>query len=666
MLHTLKNFWPKKWPSKSQWKKLPEVLNKKEIIFFLLLVVVCLFSFFYTSVAFYQQITETVPAHGGSYREGIVQSTRFLTLNPLYSSQSEVERDIVEVLFAGLMCYDKEGNIVPHLAEKYETEEGRTFDVTLRENTYWSDGEKISADDVLFTIKTIQNADFQSNLRQQWMGVDVEKLSDKKVRFILDAPSSVFLENLTLKIIPMHIFEGYSPRDFRFSIYNMQPVSSGPYRFQEIKEGLDGNIDYLKLERNPHYFGQKPFLEEVSFFFYRNVEDLLRAQRRGEIEGFTVSDSLRSYFPFEEVRNFNHHKFLLPRYFSIFFNLQSEEIIKEVGIRKALSYAINKEELIEEVLDGDGVEINSPLLLDFYGIENIEEKHAYNPEKAKELLREAGFENGKREVEDPFSFTKDLKMGSQGEEVRNLQRCFLYLGGKNENLYPDGEVTGFFDEEEKEAVVYFQEKYREEILDPHNFKSGTGMVAKSTRKKLNEVCEDLFNETVVLEIKLTTLDDPMLEKTANLLKKQWADIGIKTTLDKKNTVDLKEDVIRPRDFELLLFGTMLTGVVNPLPLWHSTKIDDPGINISGYENESADELLEKIISGEEEEKEKILLDLQEIITSEVPGIFLYNPYFNYFISEKIKGVGKGVIVNSSKRFKDIDRWFINTKRVLKR
>jgi ABC-type transport system substrate-binding protein len=660
MSNFLTDFWPKKWPSKKQWRKLPEVLDRREKIAFLLLLLFTLSSLVLSSTSFYFSKTEIVPAHGGVYREGFVQSTRWLTINPLYASQSEVERDIIEVVFDGLMRFDSKGNIIPNIAESYTTEDNKTFNVVLRNNVFWSDGERLTADDVLFTIKAIQNPDYQSTQRQMWTGVRADKISDYEVRFVLEKSSSVFLENLTLRPIPKHIFEEYSPRDFRYSIYNIKPVGSGPYRFKEVKEVVGGDIEYLKLERNPYYFRGKPFLDEVSFHFFRDTEELLRAHRRGEIDGFALSDSLRRNIELDGLRGLTNYEVFLPRYFAIFFNLQSSGAIKEKEVRRALNYATDKEEFVNVI---GGHTVNSPLLPEFYP-EISNGNHTYDLEKAKELLKNAGFEKGRKEEANPFSFTKDLKEASQGEEVRNLQRCFIFLAEEDEELY-SGEITGFFDEKTKAAVIYFQEKFRKEILDPHNFKSGTGMVAKSTRDKLNELCSTLFNETVSLEVTITTLDDPMLIETAEILKRQWSLLGIRVLIDTKNAFDLKEEVIRPREFEALLFGTMLTGILNPFPLWHSTRVEDPGLNISGLENKEIDELLETIISKSDESRVDALLELQELILEEIPGIFLYNPYFVYSISDKIKGIEERILINSSKRFEDIDSWYINTKRVFK-
>lgn len=666
MSNFLTDYWPKKWPTKKQWQKLPEVLSKKEKNIFLSLFFVMIISFIYSSVAFYQSKTEVVPAHGGIYREGFIQSTRWLTINPIYASQSEIERDIIEVVFDGLMAYNNNRDLIPNIAIGYTTEDNKTFNVTLRSDVYWSDGEKLTAEDVLFTVKTIQSPDYQSTLRQQWAGVRVEKVSDYEVRFTLENSSSVFVENLTLKPIPHHIFVDYSPRDFRYSIYNMKPVSSGPYRFKQVKEDITGDVEFLKLDRNPYYFKSRPYLDEISFHFFRDVEELLRAQRRGEIDGFTLPDSLRVEIDLEEIRGFNHHQAILPRYFSVFFNLQGGNgATKVADVRRALNYATDKEELVEKVLNGRGYIVSSPLLPEFYNKEEVKIESIYDLVKAKELLESSGFEDGKKSPEEPFSFTEELKKDSQGEEVRNLQRCFLYLSEEDADFY-QGEVTGFYDEITIEAVNYFQEKHRAEILDPHNFKSGTGMVAGSTQEKLNDLCGDLFNETISLEISITTLEDPMLSETAKLLKEQWEKLGIRTVIKEKSALELREDSIRQRDFETLLFGTMLTGVLNPLPLWHSTKTEDPGINLSGYQSTEADELLEIIIAKEGEEREEALLKFEEKILEETPIIFLYNPYFIYSIAEKVKGVEEKTLVNSSKRFEDIDKWYINTKRVFKK
>jgi ABC-type transport system substrate-binding protein len=663
-------FWPKKWPSKKQWSRFLEKITKKEKFIFSFLVFTAFLSLFFFLFVFYNSKTVEVPNYGGVYREGVVGSTSWLNINPVYDSQNEIEKDIIEIVFDGLMRYDENNNVVPHLIANYEVQENKVFKITLRDDIYWSDGEKITTDDVLFTIDTILNPDFQSELMQQWTGVDVEKISEREVHFFLDSPSAIFQENLTIKIIPEHIFKGYAPQDFRYLKHNFVPVSSGPYKLKEIKEDDQGVIKSVALDRNPFYFKESPFIEEVHFLFFENKNTLLEAQKKGEVDGFVISDGDYSYFANENFAN-KYNEITLPRYFSVLFNSRKDNLLKEVAIREALLLSVNKEEMVSSVLSGKGEVVASPLLPSFYNFQKPEEEKSFNLEKAKEIIQEAGFVDGERQAEDPFVFSEDIEKDSQGEEVRMLQNCFIYLRSEDSDLYPEGEITGFFDQETEDAVIYFQEKYSEEILAPHNFKEGTGMVAKGTREKLSELCTDFFNEKEALEVTLTTLDNQMLIETAKVLKRQWEEVGFSVVIEVKDINSFREDVVRNRDFDVLLFGTMLTGTPNPLPLWHSTKVDYPGLNLSGYKDGETDNLLEKIISGKENEEgeEKnlnlLLEEVQKRITEEFVCIPLYNPSLVYYFSERVKGFQETKIVTSSKRFQNIEKWYIKTKKIWK-
>ncbi len=639
------------------------MLNLKEKIIFFTLIAVAFFSFTYISLSFYFSQTEISPVKGGVYREGFVGSFSWLGLNPIYTSRSDVERDIVEILFSGLMRYNKEGEIVPHLLSEYFTENDRVFTLTLREDIFWSNGKRITADDVIFTVETIQDPAFKSTLRQNWVGVQMEKLSETEVRFALDAPSSVFLENLTLKVIPKHIWESIPSREFPFSIH-METVSSGPYKLKKIEETSSGGVSSVIMERNPYYFDKSPYIDQISFVFFESRDDLIRAERNGEVDGFALFDTANGYSGIEKS-SFKKYSFLLPRYFALIFNTESEGAVGDVNIRKALNYATNKREILENVLKGNGQTVNSPLLLELYGIEDDKSFYSYHPEKAKELLEKAGFSEGVKITEDEvlFVFNKDIKEDARGDDVRALQRCLISLSSEHPNLYPQGEVTGFFGPDTKEAVIRFQEIYREEILDPWGFETGTGMVSTTTRQKLNQLCSTIPGETVTLSIEIITVDQPVLVDVAHEIARQWEKFNILVSVKKKDISSLEKDVIRPRDYQSILFGTALTGIINPLPLWHSSKTEDPGLNLSMYKNETADRLMEEIIRTQEG-RDEALRDLQEEIMKESPGIFLYNPDFIYMVSEKIKGIESSFLVDSSKRFQDIENWYINTRRTL--
>ena len=124
------------------------------------------------------------PAFGGVYREGLVGQPRFI--NPIYLSTQDVDRDLVEVLFSGLMKYNEKGELVEDLAASFEIkEDGKVFEVLLRDNIFWHDGEPLTSGDVIFTIDLIQDPQYQSPLRIKWFGVRTEKISEKGIRFRL-------------------------------------------------------------------------------------------------------------------------------------------------------------------------------------------------------------------------------------------------------------------------------------------------------------------------------------------------------------------------------------------------------------------------------------------------------------------------------------------------
>lgn len=606
----------------------------------------------------YIRNTEPVPAYGGTYVEGVLGSPRFL--NPLYSSKSETDKDLAGIIFAGLMKYDEENELVPYLAEDIKVSDGRVFEVTLRDDIYWSDGEKITVDDVIFTVDMIQNRSVQSPLRISWEGVRAEKESERKVLFYLESPSSTFIERLTLQPIPEHAWEDVPIDDLQFSELNLDPISSGPYKLDSISE-RDGEISSLSLTRNPYYFGKTPYIEELVFKFFRSETHL--KEQSENLDGFALS-SIKN----EINTDFKEYAYFLPRYFALFFNLEEFNY----NTRKALRKITDKEEILGSI---DKIErIDSPAIPSFYGLNNPNTNYDFDPEKAATILEEEGyyrneddyFEKVVRE-EDYFEFTETLREDDQGEEVRRLQECLIDLSDEHSDLFPDGEVTGYFDSDTKEAVNRFQDLFREEILDPHGFTSPTGMVASSTQEKLNEFCGGTIpEETEVLSITITTIDHPLLMKVTGRIIENWDRAGITA---EKRIIDLQSiesEIIEDKNFQSFLFGISMEAIPDPLRWWHSEQVDDPGLNFTNYRREEVDAVLSSIrTSTEREEKKEYLEEFQDLILEDKPAIFLYSPHYLYMVDGKVNGIQQGKIVNSSERFQNINYWYINTKRAWK-
>lgn len=669
--HKQKSF---RFPKLYQWKQIFFVSNKNEKRFLIIFLALGISSFCFLLTNFYVKNTEIAPAFGGTHIEGVIGQPRFI--NPIYTGSNDVDRDLIELLFSGLMKYDSNGNIISDIAEKSQiNEQNNIYEFYLKDNVFWSDGEKFTVDDIVFTIKTIQNPDYKSPLRANWIGVEMEKVSDKIIRFELEKPFAGFMERLTLKIAPKHIWENISPENFALSPYNLNPISCGIYELEElVQEEKTGVVKSLVLKSNSDYFAEKSNLKNIVFLFFENQDNLIQAAKQKKITGFSLS-SLEKY---NEIKNdFLNYDFTLPRYFAVFFNsdksiplesedLEGRKILANKDIRQAINYATDKNEIIEKVFLGKAKIIDSPILPEIFNFNASDEIYDYNLEKAEEILEQQGYikkENGIREktIEKTpsFQFSMRLDSGSKNSEVTELQKCLA----KDSEVYPDGEISGYFGTKTKAAVIKFQEKFADDILYPNNLKKGTGTVGKSTRKKLNEICFETGIEITPLKFSLITVENPFLEQTAEILKQQWEKAGIEIEIQTYPISELQYDIIKQRNYEMFLFGEVLGIIPDPYVFWHSLQKKDPGLNLALYENKDSDKLLEQArVSIDEEERKNLLEEFQNILIQDAPCVFLYSPDYLYFVSKKIKGVNSKIIVDPSKRFNNIEDWHIKTKR----
>ncbi|RJQ13416.1 hypothetical protein C4553_03465, partial [Candidatus Parcubacteria bacterium] len=338
----------RRWPKWYQWRRLPSLLEPRELYTVWAAIIIILFSAL--SWLFFDRIYNytNAPEAGGEYREALIGQPRFI--NPILSESNDVDRDLTSIIYSGLMKYTPSGSIEPDLAESYEVEEeGLVYIVRLRDEVSWHDGRPLRADDIIFTVNAAQNPDYKSPVRTNWQNARIEKIDDRTVRFILNQPSTSFIETMTLGIMPSHIWSNISVRNFALAEPNLTPIGTGPYKFSNLSKDGTGFVRSLQLEVNDDYYDEKPYIKNLVFNFYETENEAIAAWNNGEVMGLSFFN-LKNLKFLQRQTEANFHKITLPRFVGVFFNQTQHKALADKNVRLALRYATDKRSIIRETL----------------------------------------------------------------------------------------------------------------------------------------------------------------------------------------------------------------------------------------------------------------------------------------------------------------------------
>lgn len=359
-------------------------MNPMEKMLFFIFSGICAVSAVLLLLNVHNSFLVEVPSFGGSFAEGIVGSPRFI--NPILAI-SDTDKDISSILYSGLLKTDADGNYVPDLAASYTiSPDGTVYDVLIKDNAYFHDGKKVTADDVVFTINKILDPVIKSPRESSWAGVVAEKISDNEVRFTLGKPYSPFLDALTVGILPKHIWEKASSEEFPFSDFNIDPIGSGPYEIKKISRNGGGVITSITLSSFHGYVFGRPKIDTIVFKFFQNENDMYQAYKDGSI------DSMANISPLG-AKNLSGNENLvkdaaLPRVFGLFFNQNVAPVFINKEVRDALNIAAPKQKIVDQVLYGFGRVLNGPTP---ESKETDTEAANGNIEKARALLASKGW-----------------------------------------------------------------------------------------------------------------------------------------------------------------------------------------------------------------------------------------------------------------------------------
>lgn len=334
----------------------------------------------------YSVTTVLVPAHGGVFREGVAGNPRFL--NPLLCEANSVDEDLCALLYRGLTKINKQGRVIPDLAQDWTITEDKIYTFRLRDDQFWHDGQRVTADDVLFTIGILQDPNVIGlpDLTLLWRAITVEKLDDFTVRFTLSEPYTPFLDYTAIGLLPRHIYEGVPAVELASSALNTNPVGTGPLAVERIA------ADSIRLKPHPFYSGPTPYIAGLEFHFYPDHPSLLAGFIADEIDG--ISTILPADMPLAERRSdLQLLSTVQAAYSSVVFNLNNPNtpFFQDKLVRQALYYATDRTKLVEETLAGQGIVAHSPFLPENWAYYPEVREYNYNVIQAAQLLDAAGW-----------------------------------------------------------------------------------------------------------------------------------------------------------------------------------------------------------------------------------------------------------------------------------
>lgn len=332
------------------------------------------------------------PEQGGEYSEALIGE--FGRLNPILDSYNPADRDINRLLFSGLVRFDDRGVPVYDLAESMGiNQDGTTYNFSIRPNALWHDGEEVTSEDILFTVDLMKDENFPTpaDLRELWQEVEVQEIDEKTISFTLPEPFAPFLDYLTFGILPKHLLEDTAPGELADSRFNLQPVGSGPFRFDHLL-GENGKITGVALAAFEDYYGDPPFIEQVIFKYYPDSRSALEAYRQGEVMGINQlsEEALPEALKEPGLRIYTGR---LPQLTLVYLNLDNPQVsfLQEVAVRRALLMGINRQWIVDRVLNGQALIADGPIFPGTWAYYEEIEHIDYDRNTAAALLDEAGY-----------------------------------------------------------------------------------------------------------------------------------------------------------------------------------------------------------------------------------------------------------------------------------
>lgn len=326
---------------------------------------------------------ESAGHYGDAYVTGSIADAR--NLIPFLATDT-ASSGVTSLVFNGLTKVDKDLNIVGDIAESWSiSRDGSEIIFSLRKNIKWHDGLPLTARDVKWTFEAVLDPKNACPYSSDFMDIkSIDIVDDYTVKFVYSRPYAPALSKLGMSIAPEHLLKG---EDLINTAFKRSPVGCGPYIFKEWKTD-----QHIILESNMEYFEHRPY---ITRHVTRVIPDL-SVQYLELITGGIDSMGLTPYQYFYRTdtkpfkSKYNKYKYLSRSYSYIGYNL-SDHLFTDKRVRQALSYAIDKNDIITGVLMGLGEPCTGPFFKETPYYNTNAARYEYDKEKAIRLLDEAGW-----------------------------------------------------------------------------------------------------------------------------------------------------------------------------------------------------------------------------------------------------------------------------------
>lgn len=365
--------------------------------------------------------------------DALVQASLGDATGLIYNITSDsASHDVAANIYNGLVKYDKDLNIVGDLADSWDIDDdGKVITFHLHKGVKWHDGKPFTAEDVAFTYKfmidpktpTSYDADFRLVKR-------LEVLDLYTVRVTYGQPYAPALISWSMAMLPKHLLAGH---DVTKSPLLRKPVGTGPYRFLEWKPGQS-----ITLVANNDYFRGRPYLDRLVYRIIPDSATMFLELLNGAVDimGLTPLQWMKQTDNNPRFKQqYDKYQYLSFGYSYVGYNM-TKPMFQDKRVRQALTYATPKEDIIKGVLFGLGQPATGPYKPGTMWYNDKVKKYDYSPEKAKQLLKDAGWKPGKDGilVKDGKRLEFDL-MTNQGNTVRTsiaevLQKSWEKVGVK--------------------------------------------------------------------------------------------------------------------------------------------------------------------------------------------------------------------------------------------